>query len=543
MKFEGFSTEKTHLAKKLTASAETIINDLVKPVDERMSMLGMGLIAEKLFPVYFAALVGSPSENKLTDYKNSLFNLRNDLISSPKFLIFIPGAMRMPSADEISCFDGVSHGVPDETVNDFVSLININGDADRTAEARKVFAELAEPYKTKSSDELFAFGVRMITWLTRCTASQQYADSCTKEIPAVICYGRISENEVVFLHFLSRIGMDVLYICTEKVSLEYLTDGNLDGLMQIFEFPGETEIFPYPDKMIKSTHATVAYSAEQDLNQFMYSNTSIFKDFQFSEMQALTLKTTYEEIGILWHQAAKFRSGFNVLENRRAVIPNIFAKISGVRDGDMDAYWDDLEYKLSPMTRLIYKSPTYNKYSQSVLNAYSRFYSGTSIKVEELKNSDYNTFKFLSDPLQYLIFEKMQEAVDSGWLLLEQNELVPMVIYVGLNIDKEILKILQKFDFTKDIPKIVVIDTIEDTFSKVECIQLLLFNLMGFDVIIYTPTGYKNLETYISPNAFETYVMNEYKYNVRVPRFKIPDSIPKPKEEGFFSKLFKFGKK
>jgi len=145
--------------------------------------------------------------------------------------------------------------------------------------------------------------------------------------------------------------------------------------------------------------------------------------------------------------------------------------------------------------------------------------------------------------LQYMIFEKMQEAVDSGWLLLDEAELVPLVIYVGLNIDKEILKILQKFDFTKDIPKIVVVDTIEDTFSKVECIQLLLFNLMGFDVIIYTPTGYKNLETHISPNAFETYNMNEYKYNVRVPRFKIPDSIPKEKDEGFFSKLFKFGKK
>ena len=107
------------------------------------------------------------------------------------------------------------------------------------------------------------------------------------------------------------------------------------------------------------------------------------------------------------------------------------------------------------------------------------------------------------------------------------------------NSDKEILKILQKFDFTKDIPKIVVIDAIEDTFSKIECIQLILFNLMGFDIAVYTPTGYKNLETYISPSAFEVYNMNEFKYNVRVPRFRIPDAIPEPKEEGFFSKLFK----
>lgn len=543
MKFEGFSTENSHLAKRMTASADSIITDMLKPLDERMSMLGMGLIAEKICPVYFAALAGAPSENKMTDYKNSLCTLRNDLIKSPKFLIFIPGAMRTPSAEEISCFDSVSHGVADETVNDFIDLININGDADRTAEAKKIFAELAEPYKTGTSDDLFAFGVRMITWLNRCTASKQYADSCTKEIPSVICYGIIGENEVVFLHFLSRIGMDVLYICTEKTSLEYLTDGNIDGLMQIFEFPCEENVFDYPEKLIKATHATVAYSAEQDLNQFMYSNTSIFKDFQFSEMQALTLRTTYDELGILWHQQAKFRSGFDVIDNKRAVIPNIFAKINGVRDGDLSEYWEEIEYRLSPMTRLIYKSPTYNKYSQSILNAYSRFYSGTKINVELLKNSDYNTFRFMSDQLQYLIFEKMQEAIDSGWLILEESELVPLVIYVGLNIDKEILKILQKFDFTKDIPKIVVIDAIEDTFSKVECIQLMLFNLMGFDVIIYTPTGYKNLETYISQDAFETYSMNEFKYNMKIPRFKIPDSIPKPKEEGFFSKLFKFGKK
>ena len=133
MKFEGFSTENTHLAKKLTASADTIISDLLKSKEERLSMLGMGLIAEKIVPVYFAALVGAPSENKMTDYKNSLFTLRNDLITSPKFLIFIPGALSMPSADEISFFDGVGHGIPDETINDFISLININGDEERTA--------------------------------------------------------------------------------------------------------------------------------------------------------------------------------------------------------------------------------------------------------------------------------------------------------------------------------------------------------------------------------------------------------------------------
>ena len=539
MKFEGFSTENNRFVKKMTASADTIITDIVKSEKERLSALGMGLIAEKIVPVYFAALVGAPSENKLTDFKNALFTLRNDLIESPKFLIFIPGEMSMPSADEISYFDAVSRGVADDTVKDFIDLIHVNGDTERTEEAKKVFAEFIEPIKARTDDELFAYGVRLITWLNRCTGSSQFADSISKEIPTVMYYGNAGVNEVTLMHFLHRIGFDVLYVCAEKRSLSVLNSENRDGNMQIFEFPDETEHFPFPERLTKATFSTVAYSAEQDLNEFMYSNTSIFRDFQFSEMQALTLRTTYEEMNILWHQAAKFRTGFDVKDNKRAVVPNIFVKISGVRDGDMDNYWDEVRYKLSPMTRVIMKAPSYNKYSQSVLKAYAQFYNGTRIDIEKLKNSQYNSCSFLSDSIQYMIFEKMQEAVDSGWLMLENDELVPLVIYVGLNLDKEILKILQKFDFTKDIPKIVVIDAIEDTFSKIECIQLILFNLMGFDIAVYTPTGYKNLETYISPSAFEVYNMNEFKYNVRVPRFRIPDAIPEPKEEGFFSKLFK----
>ena len=196
----------------------------------------------------------------------------------------------------------------------------------------------------------------------------------------------------------------------------------------------------------------------------------------------------------------------------------------------MDDYWESVKMKLSPLSRVIYKAPSYDKFPPSVFTAFKPFYDGTTINIEKLKDSPANAYRFLSDDLQMLIFHKMQEAIDSGLLMLDGSELVPLVIYVGLALEREVLKILQKFDFTKDIPKIVVIDTIEDTFSKIECIQLLLFNLLGFDIIVYTPTGYKNLETYISPEAFTT--------------FKIPDSIPEPKESGgLFNKLFKKGRK
>ncbi len=543
MKFEGFSTENKHLAKLMTTTADTLITDIFQSCKERCSVLGLGLSAGDTMPVYFAALCGSPGESRLTDYKNSLFRLREDLIASPKFLMFIMNELHPPTPGEMSFFDAVSRGNPDETVNDFVALININGDVVRTKEAKRIFSEMAEDLKAAGDEALFSYGVRMITWLNRCTVSADYARCCAADIPVLIYYGRTGAEEISFMHFLSRIGCDVIYISTEKASLPLLKSGNIGGRMQIFEFPDEKAQFPYPDRLMKAAVATTAYSAERELDRFMYSNTSIFKDFQFSDMQALTLKTTYEEIEILWHQAAKYRAGFDVIENRRAVVPNIFAKISGVKDGDIDRYWDDVREKLSPFTRIINKAPSYNKYSNAIFTAYREYYSGSALNIAKIKDSSINPYGFLSDYLQTLIFTKMQEAVDSGWLKLEQNELVPLVLYVGLNLDREILRILQKFDFTKDIPKIIVIDVIEDTFSKIECIQLVLFNLLGFDILVYTPTGYRNLETYISENAYETHTMNEFIYNAHVPRLKIPSSVPEPKNSGgFLNKLFKKGR-
>jgi hypothetical protein len=111
-----------------------------------------------------------------------------------------------------------------------------------------------------------------------------------------------------------------------------------------------------------------------------------------------------------------------------------------------------------------------------------------------------------------------------------------------MNLDRNILRILQKYDFTKDIPKFIVIDAIEDTFSMRECIQLVFLSMLGFDILVYAPTGYRDLETFVSPKAYENHRMNEFKYNVTVPRFKIPDKIPQ-KKSGLFSNLFKKGRK
>ena len=103
------------------------------------------------------------------------------------------------------------------------------------------------------------------------------------------------------------------------------------------------------------------------------------------------------------------------------------------------------------------------------------------------------------------------------------------------------LQIIQKFDFTKDIPKIVIVSAGQKTFEAPECILLTLFNLIGFDIIVFTPTGYKNLEAFIRPEAFQEFIHGEFKYDFRPQNLALPKEIPQEKTS-LFERIFK-GKK
>ncbi|MCM1257495.1 MAG: YceG family protein [Roseburia sp.] len=53
------------------------------------------------------------------------------------------------------------------------------------------------------------------------------------------------------------------------------------------------------------------------------------------------LQTMFEEIKILWKEEVKYRPGFETMDGV-VRIPVIFSKISGVKNGDINAYWDGI---------------------------------------------------------------------------------------------------------------------------------------------------------------------------------------------------------
>lgn len=519
---------------RLSTTAAGIFEDFM--VDRRTRVIKSGGVftEDGVIPVYCAALIGYDDE---AVYSNMLLKFKEGFAGSKKQLIFIEKPLANPTADEIKLLGSVTRNSTSDMIDDLALRIKLNGDPVRTALAQTELRKLLNELYTGNQTVTFNYGSKLISWLYRCTQARKYAVQY-EDIPVILYYGAISQSELYFLNFMSRCGFDIIYITPDKQLLDLVIDKNQGGRMQIFQLPQSRESGSYPDKPVKMKMATVAYSAERELDTMLYGgDAGIFRDFQFPNSQTVTLKTTLEEIGILWKQEARFRQGFATSGNL-VTVPNIFAKISGVKDGNISAYWEEIRGRLTPETILRVKEAKDPQPGDLDLSAYRSFCRNGKIDTERLKASTLNRCSYLPDRIQDMYLFKMQEAVDSGFLKLSGDELMCSVLHYGLNMDKEFMKMLQSFDFTKQLPKLIWIDPVEQTFTLEECVQLVLCNLIGFDILIYTPTGYKNLETFVSADAFEEHTLNEFMYNVEVPKFKIPSET---RNSGFFGRLFRKG--
>ncbi len=519
---------------RLSTTAAGIFEDFMTDRRTRVIKNGGVFTEDGVIPVYCAALIGYDDE---AVYSNMLLKFKEGFAGSKKQLIFIEKPLANPTADEIKLLGSVTRNSTSDMIDDLALKIKLNGDPVRTALAQTELRKLLNELYTGNQTVAFNYGSKLISWLYRCTQARKYAVQY-EDIPVILYYGAISQSELYFLNFMSRCGFDVIYITPDKQLLDLVIDKNQGGRMQIFQLPQSRESGSYPDKPVKMKMATVAYSAERELDTMLYGgDAGIFRDFQFPNSQTVTLKTTLEEIGILWKQEARFRQGFGTSGNL-VTVPNIFAKISGVKDGNVSAYWEEIRGRLTPETILRVKEAKDPQPGNLDLSAYRSFYRNGKIDTERLKGSTLNRCSYLPDRIQDMYLFKLQEAVDSGFLKLTGDELMCSVLHYGLNMDKEFMKMLQSFDFTKQLPKLIWIDAVEQTFTLEECIQLVLCNLIGFDILIYTPTGYKNLETFVSADAFEEHTLNEFMYDLEVPKFRIPSET---KNSGFFGRLFRKG--
>ena len=469
------------------------------------------------------------------EYNNRLYNLKKRLIVKGKKIILIEKQIENPTMEEVNKVR-FSYKNKEDIVCQIMQKIDVSKDENINNIIKKEILEIINKYQAQNLAQIYNFGLKLLCWIER-YCKKLFLNYDKRQLPILIYYGTCNKIEATFVCLMAKLPVDVIYISPNKMDAEKFKESYITDNAKIIELEKSIENMEFPKNEVKERASTVAYSAERELDQILYNDTGMYRNKQFKTCKSITLKTTYEEIAILWKEEAKFRPSFKVEENM-VVVPNIFAKICGVKNSDGSEYLKSIQDMITEDTILIRKFPYIKQDAPNEFrNKVYKFLDNEKIKIEEIKKCKEYKYGFLNNNTQDYILSKIQEMINLKLILPNEIAINQKITYTLLNIDKQILRMIQQFDFTKNIPKIIIIDVDEEIPTVEDCILLLFLNLIGFDIIIYTPTGYQNIEKYINSNLYEEYQIGDYIYNLEIPKFK--PAKGRSNKQNFFKDLFK----
>lgn len=454
--------------------------------------------------------------NDKNNFFNNLFKWQLKLKSKKRVILTIEENIEKPNFSEVQTIQRVTPSTKTDIINELASQIQFK----KLPELEKLL-KMAFMNVLTQSNEIPAIiknrGIVLLCWINR-FMPQLFKDEPLYDYPTIIYMGECSnKNEIAFLKLLSRIPIDVFIICPDRNLMCDIDDENLFELDLPYSIPLESVSRSIEDMKFSTTAA----NASKELEDILYNDTGLFKVNQFKKAFPIVLETIYEEIKILWNQEAQFRHGFETL-NDRVITPNICSKVVGVPDNDYEKYWFDIEKYIGDDCIFIrgfpyITGPQNQNFSKSVTN----FIKNKKILVDKIKSHPSYKYKFLRKEIQDYIFEKAQLLIDSKLITGANNDngLEYLILNTIFGFDNYLLRMIQNYDFTRRIPKLVIIDADEEMGSKEDAVFTAFLSLIGFDILLFVPTGYQSVEGHFTKKVFVEHNIGEFMYDLKIPEF------------------------
>lgn len=454
-------------------------------------------------------------------YANELYQFQQELTGGGRRVVIVDECIPKPEMEEIAAVKRKNYSRPDEMLMDLITNIQYTANIELQRAMVKAFLDvmLAE---AKAADmnlnKLTNKAVYMLCWLKR----YQKRLFSNWKIPDISCFIHMGpcrdENEALFLRILARLPVDVLVLnpnLNARCCLE-------DALLYEIKFPESLSMDRYPQQSADVQVGTVAFHAERELDGLIYQDTGMYRNRQYGKAVAITLQTMYEEIQILWKEELKFRPNFST-ENGIVTLPVIFAKVSGVKDGIVQKYWSSIKDLMTEDTFVVKNVPYIDSTAPNPMKVHAvEFFKNGRLQRKKIKENPNYSYSFLRDDVQEHIFDKLQLLIESKVIKgTFENGTEYTIIATILNMPKEIVRLIQKFDFTKKNPKLIYINTGEKIISLEDSILAAFLNLAGFDVAFFVPTGYQNIEKHFNKRLMEEHQIGEYVYDLQVPNMAL----------------------
>ena len=466
-------------------------------------------------------------EDKLT-YVSELHGFRLGMEKDGRRMVIVDGGIPQPSMEEIGAIRRRNYTKPEDMALDLSCNIAYTASREMQRLMVKSFLDIIleeAAGEGASLNKLTNKAVILLCWLKR----YQEALFGKWSMPQVGCFilfgGCKGGNEALFVRLLARLPVDVLVLCPDlntKCCLQ-------DGMLYEMSFSESLAVTEFPKEEAGLQAGTAAYHAERELDTLMYGDSGIYRNQQYGKAVAVTLQTMYEEIAILWKQELKYRPNFSTVDGV-VNMPVVFAKVSGVKDGNLARYWTGIQELQTEETYMVRNVPYIESTDANPMKAHAAEFlkNGRILKNKIKQHPDY-PYGVLRDTVQDHILDKLQLLIDQKTVKgTFENGTEYTIVATVLNLKKELVRLIQKFDFTKENPKFVYINTTERVISLEDTIVAAFLNLAGFDVVFFVPTGYQTVEKYFNRKIMEEHQAGEYMYDVQIPDFAARSQNTRP---------------
>ncbi|MBQ5332560.1 MAG: hypothetical protein J6K92_04795 [Oscillospiraceae bacterium] len=470
------------------------------------------------------------AENKMT-YLSDLYSFYMKLRETRDPLV-IDKEMPIPTNEEIASIPRGNYRTPAD-MTAALSLNIVHSDPKLQGIIRRAFISVMDMYFADGNEmrKGISKAVFLLCWLKK--YQKELFGGGRKGFPCLIIFGGChNAAEAMFVKMIARCPADVLILRPDLSRTCELKD----NLLYERNFTESLPADKFPREGGDASLGTVAYYAERELDSMMYTDTGIYRSHQYSKANAVALRTMYEEIPALWASELKYRPNFSV-SGDTVNIPVIMAKISGVKDKDLPRYWNEIHDMAAayPENTLVIKGEPLTSEEGSCEYAVSLMKKGR-LSISAAKADKNYKYGFLKEETQDYILDKLAAFLEMNAIKEQKSGgLEYRIIHICLNMSSEILRLIQKFDFTAVNPKIIYIATGENVISRADSILLAFLSKLGFDVIFYVPTGYQSAEKYYNAGVISCMETGEYMFDLQIPDLSRRTADPK---KSFFKRIF-----
>ena len=357
-----------------------------------------------------------------------------------------------------------------------------------------------------------------------------------EKMPLAVIWGKVNQREEEFIALLSLFPIDIIHF-SPNIQDTY-KDLSMEEIFRV-RFGESSDRFElFPKNNIINKVATVAYNAERELDTILYTGTEgLYRPNQFKNIAPVVLKTTYEEIEILWEQQAKFRPSFETIGNL-VNVGTIFAKVNGIQDNKKQEYLDRIKRMINSDTIVYQKLPFTTELADNTMSSFVRqVIFNKKVDFEKIKKSPYYKYGVYSEETQELIISKIEQLLTLDWCNEEVRNLIYKTIETIFTLPTDIVQLIHSYDFTSQIPKLILFSGDTGVCSLEDSIVIMFLKLVGFDILVLAPTGYRLIEQYIKPGLFNNINIGEYDFSLQTIDITSKREV-KPRR-GIFKNIFR----